>query len=355
MLLTVFGVPTATAARGLQIVESFFAVMVGDFDFLTAATMEELRSAWAGITHPHVIYYSEAPAADVVSFFRQAQAPMLVFVDDPVEVAMALQLERGFSRIQSARAVSIHVSVLEEAWLASDVMLINAGRDGTLSFKEFVRSLAAFLALSCSDEKILEVEQRLAQSGVSVFGSDLPWVRLFSDEIASIDCQATSAREREVLHRYLRSYRLVATQHPLSMVSWCEELFVSMDHGGANLSGMLDMTGRQRHLIDGPWFGLPRGRWRATIEFEVSDNFMGCLLQVNVLAGRVLRQGRITLPECGSHTCTLVFDHEDANLPVVVQFTLDRGVLQGGFRLFNVTLQKLPSRRVGDFDSYYLS
>ena len=90
-----FGVPTVTTARGVQIVQAFFAEMVGSFDFLTAATVEELRSAWAGRVHPHVLYFSEAPGADVVSFFRQAQAPILVFVDDPVDIALSLHVERG--------------------------------------------------------------------------------------------------------------------------------------------------------------------------------------------------------------------------------------------------------------------
>jgi hypothetical protein len=147
-----------------------------------------------------------------------------------------------------------------------------------------------------------------------------------------------------ILLRHLGPYRAVSAQQPLKSVIWPEELFVSLDHAGAVLSGMIDMTGRQRSLIDGPWFGLPRGRWQATIEFEVVDNFMGCVMQVNVFAHSVLRQGRITLPESGSHMCILAFAHEDARVPLVIQFTLDRGVLQGGFRLVRVMLQRLSVR-----------
>lgn len=344
MLLTVFGVPTAAAFRGFQIVQAFFTEMVGGFDLLTAATVEELRSAWAGRVHQHVLYFSEAPGADVVSFFRQAQAPMLVFVDDPVEIALALQVERGLDQLQSARASSLSVSVLEEIWVAPDVMLINAGRGGTLSLFDFVEALAAFLTLPCSDEQVLRVMERLRLQGFSLGDAGGSWLRLQLNGDPGSDRQAPSSEELGLLHRYLGSYRPVAAQQPLSVVIWPEETFVSVDHGWTGLNGMLDMTGRQRRLIEGPWFGLPRGRWQATIEFVVLDNLMGCVMQVHVVAQRVLRQGRIAIPETGSHSCSLVFDHEDADTPLVIQFTLDRGVLQGRFRLVRVVLQRLSLR-----------
>jgi hypothetical protein len=344
MLLTVFGVPTAAAFRGFQIVQAFFTEVVGGFDLLTAATVEELRSAWAGRVHQHVLYFSEAPGADVVSFFRQAQAPMLVFVDDPVEIALALQVERGLDQIQATRAASVSASVLEEIWVAPDVMLINAGRHGTLSLADFVNSLATFLTLPCSDEQVVKVAELLRQQEFGEVDAHEPWVRSASKQDAATDRRGTSAEELVALHRFLGSYRSVVLQQPLNVVIWPGEIFVSVDHGWTGLNGMLDMTGRQRQLIDGPWFGLPRGRWQATIEFVVLDNFMGCVMQVHVVAQRVLRQGRIALPETGSHSCSLVFDHEDAHTPLVIQFTLDRGVLQGRFRLSRVVLQRLSLR-----------
>lgn len=345
MLLTVFGVPTAAAAHGLQIVKAFFAVMVGEFDFLSSATLEQLRSSWASVTQQHVLYHHELPAAEVVSFFRQAQAPMLVFVDDPIAVAEALQQERGLNDIQSARAASIHVSVLEEIWAAPDVMVINAGFNRTLSLNEFVRSLAAFLSLPCSDHQVLQVAGLLQQQNGSRIERDQPWEIPNSNQGDAVIRREYSTEETAQMHRYLGSYRSVSTQQPLRAVVWPEEIFVSLDQGGHGLNGMLDMTGRQRSIIDGPWFGLPRGRWRATIEFAVADNLMGCVMQVNVFGHTVLRQGRVTLPESGRYMCDLDFQHDDARVPLVIQFTLDRGVLQGRFGLVQVKLMKVVDGR----------
>jgi hypothetical protein len=268
---------------------------------------------------------------------------MLLFSDEPVAVAAALQIERGLSMIQSARAASINVSVLEEIWVAPDVMLVNASDHGSLSLSEFIRSLASYLSLPCTDEQIQQIAARLSQQDGNEIDPNQPWVSVPIDGEALVVRRALSSEETARLHSYLSSYRSVSAQRQLYVVTWPEEVFVSVDHAGSALSGMLEMTGRQRLLIDGPWFGLPRGRWEATIEFEVADNLMGCVMQVNILAEKILRQGRMALPVSGRHVCTLAFDHDDPHIALVVLFSLDRGVLQGRFRLSRVTLQKLPA------------
>jgi hypothetical protein len=339
MLLSAFYVPTARATRGLQIVQSLFAVMAGDFDNITASTLDELRSAWANITYQHVLYHSELPSEEVVSFFRHAKAPMLVLVDDPVSIAEALQAERGIDPLQATRYASIHASVLEGVWVAPDVLLINAGAGGTLSLQAFIESLAAYLSLPCADEQVSQIVGRLAQLTGSSVSADAPWMAIETN--AGHVAPMVPSGEEPIAKRCLASYRALLAQQPINSMVWPADVFTSVDHGGAPLSGMIDMTGRQRLLIDGPWLGLPSGRWQASVDFEVTENLMGCLMYISVYSEGVLRQGRVTLPEHGFHVCSLAFDHPDARIPVVMQFTLDRGVLQGGFRLLQVTLRRM--------------
>jgi hypothetical protein len=341
MLLSAFSIPTARAARGLQIVQALFAVMAGDFDTITASTLDELRSAWANITHQHVLYHSELPSEEVVSFFRQAKAPMLVFVDDPVAIAAALEAERAIDCVQAIRYASIHASVLEGVWVSPEVLLINAGAGGALSLRAFVESLTAHLSLPCADEQVSQIVGRLAHLTGSSVSADSPWMAIESNPEVQAALRVPSGEEPTMAERHLASYRVLSAQQPINSVVWPADVFTSVDHAGAPLSGMIDMTGRQRLLIDGPWLGLPSGRWQANVDFEVADNLMGCLMYISVYSEGVLRQGRVTLPESGLHACSLAFDHPDARIPVVMQFTLDRGVLQGGFRLLQVQLQRM--------------
>jgi hypothetical protein len=347
MLLTVFGVPTETAAKGLRIVEAFLKCTVGEFDHISAATIDELRVAWADIKRNHVLYSHELPSSEMIGFLREATAPMLIFADDPVSVAVELQVRRGYAHIHAARVASISASVLEEIWVASDVMLISAGRNGTMSLRKFLGSLASYLAVGASDSQLDAVAEELA----GVFGAgvrlDQPWVLCGAGRASDASPMDCNQQDRVSFERKLQFYRGVASQHPITQMVWPAEVFVSADTGDMPLAGKIDLTGPQRPLINGPWFGLPRGRWQCIIEFEVANNMMGCVMNVNVVGGRLLRQGRFELPEAGSHSCALDFNHDDARAPIMLQFFLERAVLQGEFRLVQAIFQRARHQQGG--------
>jgi hypothetical protein len=340
MLLTVFRVPTETAARGLRIVEAFLDKAVGEFDHVSAATVEELRVAWAGIKRNHVLCSHELPSSEMISFLREASAPMLLFVDDPVSVASELQARRGYAHIHAARVASISASVLEEILVAPDVMLISAHRYGTMSLRQFLGSLASYLAVAVSDRQLDSVAQELAGSFGCSVQLDKPWMGACVEGSSDTSPMDDDRQDRLSFERKLQFYQGEGGQHPLSRVVWPAEVFVHVDSGDTPLAGKIDLTGPQRPLINGPWFGLPRGRWRASIEFEVSSNMMGCVMNVNVVGGRLLRQGRFELPESGNHSCALDFNHDDARSPIMLQFFLERAVLQGEFRLVQIILER---------------
>jgi hypothetical protein len=336
MLLTMFGVPTALTARGVQIIRALASVILGNADFIAAGSVEELRAAWGKLSTRNVIFYHESPTGEITSFFRKSAAPMLIFVDDPVEVAFALVRERGAGILDAMRATSLCFSALEEVAVSKQALVLDACSDLDLSFRALLQIVCRHFDLPFSDLLVMAIMKSLRQDGAIASDtiSDDPW----SAGVIRGSEPAAVGDQLETVETCLAPYREIQGRKRVRGVTWPPSAFMSMDQGGKPAVGMFDMTGKRRIFFYGPYLGLPPGRWVARIDFEVANNRMGCVMQVNAISKDFLTQGRVQLPEAGRHSCIIPFETVEPKWPVEIHFTLDQGVLEGQFGLLNVDI-----------------
>jgi hypothetical protein len=345
VLITMFGVPTAAASVVVRIVRSLTHAVYGEYDFIAAASLEELRVAWTKLSKRSVVFYHESPSGEIISFFQRAAVPIVLFLDDPVDVALALHAERGVPLMDAARAASLCMSSLEALSLDPKVLTVNTSKQSSETLRCMIERLTNFLGITHAERHIEAIIGDLAAKdiGVGSIGADLPWTcMLKSDEQ---DPRSLEAGGLEALKICLQPYRCILEGRPVEYVNWPPSVFMSMDQNGRPAEGMFDLTGKRRIFFYGPYLGLPPGDWVANIEFEVANNEMGCVIQVNAIAKDFLTQGRIELPKSGRHHCLLPFRTVEPRWPVEIHFTLDHGVLQGEFGLIRVTIRRLfPDR-----------
>jgi len=337
MFLTVFGVPTATVQLGLQLVQSLFRTSTGDFDLLIAGTLEELRDGWRGTGKRNVLYFHESPDGEVLKFFRDADVPVLLFTDDPVNVALALHSERGVELKQACRVASVSASLYEDLSGYTNLLTVDCHPRSDMSLGSLLTSVSGFFDLQGQDGLIERAAQILPASFDGERLLDRPWVA-FTPKIAA---GQLPFEDQVLVERYLASYRPMQTVAQVTTLIWPRELFIVGHDAARTADVIVDMTGGRRVLLQGPWCGLPRGRWSADIEFEVFGNRMGCDMGIHVVAQTMLRQGTMALPVSGLHRCSIDFDHTDPRVPVAMQFIAERGVVQGEFELRRVTLRRL--------------
>lgn len=340
MLLAVFGVPTATTALGVRVVQALFNAAFGPYDFLMAGTLEELRDAWLKLSTKNVLFYHEAPGAEVISFLREARAPTIVFLCDPIELASALFTEREFDFLQAIRAASVSISVLQDLSLDNDVLHIDVGSLSRQSLSSFIASIAEHIGVSINQDLRTVTISTVFGGGVQDDVEHERWVALVRPANA---LRSSGQQDEEAMpfgERCLADYRPVYDGKLIKQVCWHPEMFVSFDAGRLPLNGPVDMTGRQRVLIEGPGMGLPRGEWIADIRFAVSNNLAGAVMLVAAFADSKIALGRVELPVTGSHSCELSFQHLRPQCAVGFQFVLERGVLQGEFSLLSVICRR---------------
>lgn len=97
-------------------------------------------------------------------------------------------------------------------------------------------------------------------------------LRFFGELEVTPPASAAEASRRPAISAAFNIYRNVglSTGAP---VPWSEKLFVYDDKGSRNWSdwGVLDVTGRPRMLVWGPYVALPPGTWRAVIRFGLDE------------------------------------------------------------------------------------
>ncbi len=116
--------------------------------------------------------------------------------------------------------------------------------------------------------------------------------------------------------------------------------------------GSIDLTGPARFIYYGPYFALPRGRWRADLVLEVSDCLSDNQIAIDVVAGVVLAALKAKLPAQGVYGCEIQFEIRDPSNPVEIRLQLLTGAIEGLLMLRSVHLTRIASldwRRSTDF------
>ncbi len=105
--------------------------------------------------------------------------------------------------------------------------------------------------------------------------------------------------------------------------------------------GPIDLTGPARFIHYGPYFALPRGRWRADLVFEVSGCLSDNQIAIDVVSGTVLSVIKMKLPPQGVYGCEIPFEIRVASNPVEIRLQLLTGAIEGFLALRSLNLSRV--------------
>ncbi len=341
MFFAVFGVPTSATHRALKVLMQLVGTTGAGYNLFGARTVHEFAAAWGRREKRKVVFFHESPTGEITSFFGQSELPVLLILDDPLSVQWSLCSERSLEPLNAMRTASVCFSALEPLLDAQRLLIIDAGDRAGLSFRAFIETIARHFDLEPTSERIELVLLGLKESGEvasDVCATD-SWLvgiarREHGDGLSNCD---------DSFDTCLSPFRSLLDGRKVSHFTWPAEVFLSMDRGGQPATGMVELAGPKRIVLYGPYLGLPRAVWDAHIQFEVSGNKTGCVMQANVISGGFLAQGRFELPERGRHECNIIFDICEPSWPVEIHFTLDHGVIDGMFGVLRVDIERVDN------------
>lgn len=336
MRIAVFGVPTAVTSFGIRIVQALVSVALGPFDLVLAGSVADVEAEWSKRQHQHVIIFHETPDGVLAHAVTQSGIPTIVFMQDPVQVAKALQGERGSEFTDALRTTTLCLAVLEEIARGYTTVVIDCSRYD-YHLDTLVRFFAQVLGIHLEDQQVYAVLSNFIPdwSPEQRYSLLAECHRALAAPAKDVVDTAAEAQLRE---ECLSAYRPIVSAQLMTGATWPVKAMLNMDRKGAPLAGPVEFAGIPRILIYGPYFGLPRGNWRAIVDFSISDNPSGCDIEISAVSNGFLATGRSSLPSSGAFRTTLDFEIHEPRWPAELHFTLKAAAIEGAIKLKAINL-----------------
>ncbi len=298
----------------------------GTAECIALNTLEELAAAVLRTRASRLVACSRQPVARLQSEIIDAKRPYLVAIGDPRTALRNLSERTGCDLPEATRAVASSCAAILSLMRAPGALVVSAGN--AADPVAAATAIAEHFELSASRGEISAIVSELSEAGITPNQvEDSTW------------WEALSERQRAVVNGALLPYLSGADLEPLI---WEPELLFINDSSAptpATAARLVDITGRVRFLVYGPFINLPRGSWSANIVLGFSAEAAGMSFMVEVFAGRQLASTRVEpsaeqIIEANLH---FVIDNS-VDQPVQVRIVNERAAFDGRLALGRVTV-----------------
>jgi hypothetical protein len=303
----------------------------GSTEVVSLNTLEELAIAAIRAGTAHLVVRSRQPASRVAMALSDVQRRFIAILDEPRAAVQDLATRPGYSVVAATRAVaSSCASLLSYVSMPGGLVLsaIQNGQDPLTT----ATAIAHHLELSVNEVDITNIVEALDDGGIVPFRPDEDgwWGRLQESEQGLI----TGA-----LGAYVEYFR----GQELGKITWERELFFISDEPAAlepvPATRPVDITGRIRYLVYGPFIHLPPGSWSATVIFGLSSEATRIPYIVEVFAGTRLTHVRVEPEREGVVEVNLHFTIEESvDQPVQIRIHTERAAFDGRLAIGYVTM-----------------
>ena len=343
MFISIFGVPSAQTSTGVHAIRLLITAALGDHDIIYPATLEDLKTAWSQRTRKHIISFNELPHGELISFLKQADVPFIVFLKSGVTVANELIKDRSLEPMNAIRTASICMSVLEEVARDQKALVIRSDTRNRNRLPNLMRKVMEFAGINLGPDKFTRLLNQIAPNQPEPDSVYLEDLGNNARSASGRGDHPSGVSAHNIPTKFLDMYDPILEGKSIQRVEWKPEHFMRMDEPEARLDGFIDFVGPARILTYGPYFGLPRGSWRATVNITINDNKSGNKLIVEVTTDIFLARGECKLPASGDFEFEIAFDVVEPRHGIEIRLGLAEGAIEGALRLNQVVLTRSDS------------
>ncbi len=225
--------------------------------------------------------------------------------------------------------------------------LAQASTRDTTAWHEVVRQDA---------ERAIYIRELVARGGCKVLtlvGDDqLAWLSELAGALSLTDIDSAGVEELPPpeAHTTLDSPLVASYLDPLwaslsgtlpRAIVWPRECFLNGDLMGDPLPLVMELAGRARILLYGPYLPLPTGHWRATGCFGFSPDIEKLPFIFEVVTPNSLMRGFFEVQSGGFFTVDLEFQITDLLIPIEIRLASQESALEGQAALIEVRLEAI--------------
>ena len=258
---------------------------LGPVELVSLNTLDELALAMIRTGASHFIICSRQPGGGVRTALAQAPRRFIAVLGDPRAALRDLATRPGADLIEATRAVASSCASMLGCASMPEALVLNGRRCG-LDLIATARMITNHLELGLADSDIQNVVSTLADEGVIPMQTedDAWWGGLEEPQQALVN---------GALGAYVDHF----SGGDFGNITWERHLFFIFEDPPAHESVLatrpVDITGRMRCLLYGPFINLPLGSWSARVVLGFSSEAAAMTYVVEAFAGSQLNHVRI--------------------------------------------------------------
>jgi hypothetical protein len=304
---------------------------LGPVEVVSLNTLEELAQAVIRTGASHFVICSRQPGGGVQTALAQAGRRFIAVLDDPRVALRDLANRPDYDLVAATRAVASSCASMLSYASMPGALVLSGGRHGGDPVAAAMM-IPGHLDLDITEAEIQAIVCALRQEGtVPVRGeNDAWWDRL-------------EESQRALVNGALGSYVDHFAGRDLGKITWEKELFYISEEPATQeavpATRPVDITGRIRFLVYGPYINLPPGSWSASVVMGFSPEAAGMTYIVEVFTSTQLTHTRIDpgnerIVEANLHfSIDAAVDH-----PVQIRIHNERPAFDGRLALGYVTM-----------------
>ena len=291
---------------------------LGPTELVRADTLQEIALWIMRTGASQGVVASRQPGGRLRSALVEAGRTFLVVVEDP-----RTALAEAVSGIPSDMAAAVQLVASSCAGITRYVsspgaLALFRDRDGSDPLTA-ARTIADHLALDVSDADIVEIVNELAAAGQTFECGD-----------GAARWDGLGVEERRVVDGAIGPFVTYLTTGDLPSITWERELFFLGDRPGERATGSIDVTGRARRVLDGPYIMLPPGSWSLSLQLRFSRETTEHDFLLEVIADRQVASRTIRPQAEGAFEVNLPFSLEaTTDHPIAIRLSTQRAAFDG--------------------------
>jgi hypothetical protein len=329
MVVFSIGLPSRFAEWCDALVHALVETSLGSVEAVALNTLEELASAVIRNPAQNLVVCCRQPGGRLQSEIFEAGRPFVVALGDP-RAALRNLIQHGYTTADALRALASSCATMLAITRGQHALVV-VPRDAA-DPSRVVSAVAEHLQLP------------LAERSAGALLARLPVRDPTQDETESDSWwEELSERDRTIIGGALGPYIEYFAGGDLDRMVWEPELFFAPAASGPSLpvpsDGVIDITGRARCLVFGPFVALPPGRWLVDLVLGFSAETAGVGFDVEVFTGSQLAHTRIEPSGEQVVETHLYFTiADDSDQPVQIRVHDDRAAFDGRLALGHVAI-----------------
>ncbi len=331
MSVGLFGVPTVSTTLCIHLIKGLFVQSFGSCQTISVSAVPDIEKSSCDIGAENNIIFAHIPEPALIEFLIHEKVHLVASISSFEACVRHLIERQGLQPIKAVRDTSLSMAALEDVIFASDVFVIRITDQVKVDIHRMLGRLTEFLGLRRGrldfNQIIGDLALRAAADGNVYLNDQVEPGLLLSGcaplrKVAKVDLQLLSSTE---------GYDSILELRPMSEVCWRPRIF-STKEKVTSAAERIYLVGPSRMLVFGPFAGLPRGKWNATVAFSTADNASGNRLGLDVSqnSGRdILANGEMELPLSGSYSCEVTFTNINPHLPIELRLASKQGAIEG--------------------------